>query len=69
MVSLRGTCRLFKEESECVTELKEFLLSAMEVILIYSDIEEQLLKLGPTERAMVYNESLSDQLVYWQQMG
>lgn len=65
MVRVRGS--VFREEG--VTELKEFLLSAMEVIMIYADVELQLKHLGPEERKMVHADTQSDQLTYWQLTG
>ncbi|CAD7938984.1 unnamed protein product [Amoebophrya sp. A120] len=53
---------------DAVRDLKLFLLAAMECIVIYASLEEQLPALGEEERKMVYGTAVSDQLSYWEVM-
>ncbi len=60
--------RLTVYRAETVQTLQRFLLAAMEVVLIYEDLQRQLKFLGVEEQKLVYGNPLSDQQAYWQAM-
>ena len=56
-------------ERHAVTDLKLFLLAAMECVLVYEELESQLENLGEAEKQMVYGTAVSDQMTYYEVLG